>query len=270
MNLIPDFSQWWRRLGRAVEVGWHLWLRLVVDEAIGNFINVHVLPHADVVVSSLTKIFSGDCNVMGGSAISNPEGRYYQHLKSAFEAIARATIGPRTLCSWSAIAVTSWLGLRESTTMPTLSAMFFKHIFLSRMYTTPSRALQSNFNDDCRIPTGGCGGLLCFTFHEEDHVVAFFDRTDTAKGPSLGQKLRLDFTLCCPSILLGVGLGCRVPVCQRSCFALGLVSRMRKIWIHGLQLHWKLPKQLVRDLTFFCRYYTICGSTHILSREALR
>lgn len=39
---------------------------VVVDETIGTFINVNVLPYADVVVSSLTKIFSGDCNVMGG------------------------------------------------------------------------------------------------------------------------------------------------------------------------------------------------------------
>jgi cystathionine gamma-synthase len=39
---------------------------VVVDETIGNFLNVNVLPYADVVVSSLTKIFSGDSNVMGG------------------------------------------------------------------------------------------------------------------------------------------------------------------------------------------------------------
>jgi cystathionine gamma-synthase len=39
---------------------------VVVDETVGNFLNVNVLPYADVVVSSLTKVFSGDCNVMGG------------------------------------------------------------------------------------------------------------------------------------------------------------------------------------------------------------
>lgn len=39
---------------------------VVVDETISNFVNVHVLTHADVVVSSLTKVFSGDSNVMGG------------------------------------------------------------------------------------------------------------------------------------------------------------------------------------------------------------
>ena len=39
---------------------------VVVDETIGNFLNVNILPVSDVVVSSLTKVFSGDSNVMGG------------------------------------------------------------------------------------------------------------------------------------------------------------------------------------------------------------
>lgn len=39
---------------------------IVVDETIGNFVNVEVLPYADMVVSSLSKVFSGDANVMGG------------------------------------------------------------------------------------------------------------------------------------------------------------------------------------------------------------
>jgi cystathionine gamma-synthase len=39
---------------------------IVIDETIGNLINVEVVQFADVVVSSLSKIFSGDANVMGG------------------------------------------------------------------------------------------------------------------------------------------------------------------------------------------------------------
>lgn len=42
---------------------------VVVDETIGNFLNVNVLPYADAVVSSLTKVFSGDSNVMGGRQV---------------------------------------------------------------------------------------------------------------------------------------------------------------------------------------------------------
>ena len=57
---------------------------VVIDETIGNFINVNVLPYADVVVSSLTKTFSGDSNVMGGSAVINPQGRFYRDIRRVF------------------------------------------------------------------------------------------------------------------------------------------------------------------------------------------
>ena len=43
---------------------------VVVDETVGNFLNVNVLPSSDVVVSSLTKVFSGDSNVMGGRSVA--------------------------------------------------------------------------------------------------------------------------------------------------------------------------------------------------------
>lgn len=39
---------------------------IVVDETIGSFANVEVLPLADVIVSSLSKVFSGETNVLGG------------------------------------------------------------------------------------------------------------------------------------------------------------------------------------------------------------
>jgi cystathionine gamma-synthase len=39
---------------------------VVIDETVGNFVNVRVFPYADIIVSSLTKVFSGVANVMGG------------------------------------------------------------------------------------------------------------------------------------------------------------------------------------------------------------
>ena len=57
---------------------------VVIDETVGTFVNINVLPYADIVVSSLTKIFSGDSNVMGGSAVLNPHGRYYSKLQKIF------------------------------------------------------------------------------------------------------------------------------------------------------------------------------------------
>ncbi len=39
---------------------------IVIDDSIGNFINVETLSFADIVATSLSKLFSGDSNVMGG------------------------------------------------------------------------------------------------------------------------------------------------------------------------------------------------------------
>jgi cystathionine gamma-synthase len=40
---------------------------IILDETVGHHLNVQVLPYADIVVSSLTKIFSGMGNVLGGA-----------------------------------------------------------------------------------------------------------------------------------------------------------------------------------------------------------
>jgi cystathionine gamma-synthase len=40
---------------------------IIIDESIGHHLNVQVLPFADIVVSSFTKIFSGLSNVLGGA-----------------------------------------------------------------------------------------------------------------------------------------------------------------------------------------------------------
>ncbi len=52
---------------------------VVCDETVGTFVNLNVIPYVDVICTSLTKIFSGACNVMGGRLVylsehSQPEG----------------------------------------------------------------------------------------------------------------------------------------------------------------------------------------------------
>ena len=40
---------------------------VVCDDTLGTSVNIDVLPCADIIVTSLTKLFSGQCNVMGGT-----------------------------------------------------------------------------------------------------------------------------------------------------------------------------------------------------------
>jgi cystathionine gamma-synthase len=45
---------------------------IIVDETVGNLVNVKIMQYADIAVSSLTKVFSGESNVMGGRYVERP------------------------------------------------------------------------------------------------------------------------------------------------------------------------------------------------------
>ncbi|KAF2262746.1 PLP-dependent transferase [Lojkania enalia] len=55
---------------------------VVYDDTIGTFENVDVLPHVDVIVTSLTKMFSGACDVMAVSVALNPQSPFHKKLSA--------------------------------------------------------------------------------------------------------------------------------------------------------------------------------------------
>ncbi|MFM8807415.1 MAG: aminotransferase class I/II-fold pyridoxal phosphate-dependent enzyme, partial [Chthoniobacterales bacterium] len=55
---------------------------VVVDDTIGTFFNVDVLPHVDFVATSLTKAISGEGDVMAGALTVNPHGLFGDNLPS--------------------------------------------------------------------------------------------------------------------------------------------------------------------------------------------
>ena len=171
---------------------------VVVDETIGNFLNVHVLPAADIVVSSLTKVFSGDSNVMGGTVILNPRSRYYGEFKQTFakefeddywpedalfmERNSRDFVSRIDRINRNAVAICETL----------IGSPVVKQIYYPKY--SPTKQTYDHF----RTKEGGYGGLLSMTFHCRAAAITFFDALETAKGPSLGTN----FTLTCPYVLL--------------------------------------------------------------------
>lgn len=171
---------------------------VVIDETIGNFINVHVLPYADVVVSSLTKIFSGECNVMGGSAIFNPRGRYYQALKKVAEVEFEDNYWAEDVIFMernSRHFVSRIERINENAEL--ICDVLRSHPLVKDVFYPKYNSSRSCY-DACRTPNGGYGGLLSFTFHRTAQAIAFYDRIETAKGPSLGTN----FTLTSPYVIL--------------------------------------------------------------------
>jgi cystathionine gamma-synthase len=174
---------------------------VVVDETIGNFVNVNVLPSADVVVSSLTKIFSGDCNVMGGSIVLNPGGRYYAALKGAL-----ASVFDDDAAYWAEDVIFMERNSRDfaarvdriNANAEAICAVLLAHPLVTRVYYPLHNPDSRSHYEAHRLPTGGYGGLLSCTLKTQAHAIAFYDALETAKGPSLGTN----FTLTSPYVIL--------------------------------------------------------------------
>ncbi|KAF2144619.1 uncharacterized protein K452DRAFT_325148 [Aplosporella prunicola CBS 121167] len=171
---------------------------VVVDETIGNFLNVHVLPFADVVVSSLTKVFSGDSNVMGGSAVLNPEGRYYKSLKETWSREYEDNFWPEDIIFLERNSRDFVTRIeRINVNAEAICDVLMQHPKVKQV-NYPKHSPTRPFYDRCKRENGGYGGLLSATFFSTEEAIAFFDNLDTAKGPSLGTN----FTLSSPYVLL--------------------------------------------------------------------
>lgn len=171
---------------------------VVVDETVGTFVNVNVLPFADVVVSSLTKIFSGDCNVMGGSMILNPNSKYYASMKRVMTEEFEDTY-------WAEDVIFMERNSRDfqsridrvNANAEAICDVLNVHPLVTNVYYPKYNETRSNY-EVCKLPGAGYGGLLSCTLKTTAHAMAFYDAIETAKGPSLGTN----FTLTSPYVLL--------------------------------------------------------------------
>ncbi|CUM66105.1 uncharacterized protein PRCAT00003760001 [Priceomyces carsonii] len=171
---------------------------VVVDETIGNFLNIHVLPYSDIVASSLTKVFSGDSNVMGGSLILNPQSRYYNKVKKYFDEEYEDlfwAMDALHLERNSRDFVERSAKINDTTAavvdMLTLSPLIAK-VYYPRLDST------KKYYDEVKTKHGGYGGLISFLFKDPSDAVCFFNAVNIYKGPSLGTN----FTLASPYAIL--------------------------------------------------------------------
>ena len=202
---------------------------VIVDDTIGNFNNVETLPFADIVVTSLTKIFSGDSNVMGGryavaffpfhgtpvepatrSLLLNPSRKHYATLKelllTRYEDIYHdedAIFMERNSRNFSQRAaqidanaerVCDFLHAASQAHEPSPSSSPIAEIFYPKWQTAAHYAARRRR----RPSSSGFGGLFSLAFSGQRAAEAFYDALACAKGPSLGTN----FTLACPYTIL--------------------------------------------------------------------
>ncbi|KAN0088881.1 cystathionine gamma-synthase [Tylopilus felleus] len=177
---------------------------LIMDDSIGNSVDTEILPYADIVVTSLSKIFSGAANVMGGSLVLNPKGRHYAALKSHMDTYEDTYFDKDALVmeynsrdlaervqTINANAEALCAFLRTRSAEEGAPSAVIKEVFYPK-YTTPTNYLR------CKRPAGGYGGLFSLTFTSLAASIAFYDALPCHKGPSLGTN----FTLACAFALL--------------------------------------------------------------------
>lgn len=171
---------------------------IVIDDTISTWSNVDLRPAADVIVTSLTKWFTGRGDVMGGSAVLNPDSPLAAELRHALDAEYED-------CTWAeAINLTEQLSrdadarvLRSSATAETVADWLRAHPAVAEVYY-PKFQHRERY-DQFRRPNGGYGGLFSFVLREPERTsAAFYDALELCKGPNLGTT----FSLCCPFTLL--------------------------------------------------------------------
>lgn len=162
---------------------------LVVDDTLSAIVNENVLPWSDVCVTSLTKYFSGQGDVLAGSARLNDRLDTAPRLRSAIEAEFE-----ELLCDADcAVLEANSRDVRArvlaiNQTAEGLVNRLCEHPLVDRVYyPEPS---------DGAVGRGGLFSLLLRDAPRTTPVV--FDHLRLCKGPNLGTR----FTLCCPYTIL--------------------------------------------------------------------
>ncbi|KAH7014733.1 pyridoxal phosphate-dependent transferase [Ilyonectria destructans] len=175
---------------------------IVVDDTIGSVANIDVLDVADIIVTSLTKSFSGYANVMAGSITFSPASKHYIELHQELLQSYKNTLFIQDaiqleLNSRDYLARTSNINqtalflvrfLQRYLDKPTpLSAVYYPETCHSS--TNYRRHLRAKVDGQPHLP--GFGGLFTVEFVDVPTATAFFDALNVHKGPSLGAQYTL-------------------------------------------------------------------------------
>ncbi|KAL4063863.1 pyridoxal phosphate-dependent transferase [Scleroderma yunnanense] len=198
---------------------------VVIDQTVGTFANVDVLPYADIVITSLTKFVSGNATALGGSLVINPRMRYYSQLKSyltsqyedtyfdsdaiVMELNSRDFMERMRITNSNAEFICDLLRARSiegGAPSESVRGHVIRHVYY------PKYVSRDNY-EVCRrrLPTGeldkengGYGGLLSLSFTSMKASDAFFNALAVAKGPGIGTAFTLScrYTILCHSLEL--------------------------------------------------------------------
>jgi cystathionine gamma-synthase len=170
-------------------------VKLVLDPSLASAFSVDCLPHADVVVTSLTKYTGNEGDVIAGLVVVNPSGPDADFLRRRVGIIVEPPY-PRDLARLAAQIrnTREVLGKIEENT-PKVAAFLSSHPEVLRVHWALEPSSRENYLRIARKP-GATGGMISFTLRGK--LDRFYDRLRLPKGPSFGMRT----TLICPFMYL--------------------------------------------------------------------
>lgn len=173
---------------------------LIIDDTVGSFSNVDIMgPNgADIVISSLSKSFSGYADLLMGSAILNPVSPIYAELKSLFDSVYSNDVCPSdldalernsrnylersTILNHNAEVLVDFLQSKADDPNSSVSAVMHPSVH-------PQRAnYEARMRDATEEFTPGFGCLFSVQFEDVPATIAFYDEVGKYLhiGPHLG------------------------------------------------------------------------------------
>ena len=171
--------------------------RLLVDPSTASLHNLDVLPHADIVVTSLTKYAASEGDLTAGLAAVNPNGpdaaALRRHLATGIEPLYARDAARLA----HEISDTEAVLAKLHVSTPRVVAFLEKHPAVRDVYWALQTSSRENYLKLARQPDA-TGGMITFTLREAGSLARVYDRLRLPKGPSFGMKT----TLICPFMYL--------------------------------------------------------------------
>ena len=171
---------------------------LIVDDVVATPINVDLAPHADLIVTSLTKFIVGSGDAMGGALICNPRSPLYAELKKIVSAQHEELLWAEDAAVLAQHSQSFPDRMRRHNETGLLIAERLRqHPAIERVWYPKWEFAEAY--EAVRRPNGGWGALITFLpKNAATNSPVIYDRMRFCKGPSLGTV----FTLACPFTLL--------------------------------------------------------------------
>lgn len=175
-------------LAAAVTLARRYGAKVILDPAVSSPFNVDLLPHADLVATSLTKYTAHEGDVIAGAVVVNPTRPDAGELRQLVAAQLEP-VHSRDLARLAAqIGATPAIVAHINASTLKVAAFLLSHPAVEKVWWALQPATQASYLKIARTPES-VGGMISFTL--KGPLPKFYDGVRLPKGPSFGMTTTL-------------------------------------------------------------------------------